>query len=154
VRKSDYLRLGRTDTNERTDVDFRQWKGQSMSWSDALKGVVGNIVGQAEQAALPDLLKSVLGTEGLQTILAKLQDAGFQAQVSSWLDKNKNNLPITADQIKAALGDEHVQQIAKSLGIPVDAILAALAEKLPELANAAGPAAAPTGTSIPDPKAS
>jgi uncharacterized protein YidB (DUF937 family) len=125
-----------------------------MSWSDALKGAVGNIVGQAEQAALPDLLKSVLGTEGLQTILAKLQDAGFRAQVTSWLDKNKDNLPITADQIKAALGDEHVQQIAKSLGIPVDAILAALAEKLPEITNAAGPAAAPGGTSVPDPKAS
>ena len=63
-------------------------------------------------------------------------------------------MPITADQIKAALGDEHVQQIAKSLGIPVDAILAALAEKLPEIANAAGPAVAPANASVPDPKAS
>jgi uncharacterized protein YidB (DUF937 family) len=141
-----------TRTNALTTI-HGQWKGQSMTWSDALKGVVGNLVGQAEQAALPDLMKSVLGTEGLQTILAKLQDAGFGTQVSSWLDKNKNNLPITADQIKAALGDEHVQQIAKSLGIPVDAILAALAEKLPEIANAAGPAVAPATASVPDPKA-
>ena len=153
VRNGECPQLGRADTNECTDVN--SWTvEQSMSWSDALKGVVGNIVGQAEQAALPDLLKSVLGNEGLQTILAKLQDAGFGAQVSSWLDKNKNNLPITADQIKAALGDEHVQQIAKSLGIPVDAILTALAEKLPEIANAAGPAVAPANASVPDPKAS
>jgi uncharacterized protein YidB (DUF937 family) len=114
-----------------------------MSWSDALKGAVGNMIGQAEQAALPGLLKNVLGAEGLQTILAKLQDAGLGAEVASWFDKNKGNLPITADQIRTALGDEHVQQLAKSLGIPVDAILAALAEKLPEIANAAGPAAAP-----------
>lgn len=114
-----------------------------MSWSDALKGAVGNIVGQAEQAALPGLLKSVLGTEGLQSILAKLQDAGFDAQVASWVDKNKANLPISVDQIREALGDEHVQQLAKSLGIPVDSILATLAEKLPEIANAAGPAADP-----------
>jgi uncharacterized protein YidB (DUF937 family) len=126
-----------------------------MSWSDALKGAVGNLVGQAEQAALPGLLKNVLGNEGLQSILAKLQDAGFGAQVASWFDKNKGNLPITADQIRAALGDEHVQQIAKSLGIPVDAILAALAEKLPEIASAAGPAANPTAPATgaaPDPK--
>ncbi len=115
-----------------------------MTWSDALKGAVGNLVGQAEQAALPDLVKGVLGTEGLQTILAKLQSAGFEDQVQSWFNKNKDSLPITADQIKTALGDEHVQQIAKSLGIPVDAILAALAEKLPEIANAAGPAANPS----------
>lgn len=130
-----------------------------MSWSDTLKGVVGSIVGQAEQGALPDLLKGVLGTEGLQAILAKLEGAGFGAQVSSWLDKNKNNLPITPEQIQTALGDEHVQQIAKSLGIPVNSILAALAKMLPELANAAGPAVDPnsaelTPPSPSDPKAS
>ena len=114
-----------------------------MSWSDAFKGAVGSVVGQAEQAALPGLLKSVLGTEGLQTILAKLQDAGLGNEVASWVDKNKGNLPISTDQIRTALGDEHVQQIAKSLGIPIDAVLAALAEKLPEAASAAGPAVAP-----------
>jgi uncharacterized protein YidB (DUF937 family) len=128
-----------------------------MTWSDALKGVVGNLVGQAEQAALPDLMKGVLGTEGLQTILAKLQTAGFGEQVQSWFDKNKASLPVSPEQIKAALGDEHVQQIAKTLGIPVDAILAALAEKLPEIADAAGPAANPAAPAnaqaVPDPKA-
>jgi len=124
-----------------------------MSWSDALKGAVGNIVGQAEQAALPGLIQNYLGQEGLQTILAKLQNAGFGKQVSSWLDQNKNNLPITADQIRTALGDEHVQQLAKSLGIPLDSILGALAEKLPEITNAAGPAVAPAGSpAVTDPK--
>lgn len=131
-------------------------KGQCMTWSDALKGVVGNLVGQAEQAALPDLIKGVLGTEGLQTILSKLQSAGFGDQVQSWFDKNKDSLPITPDQIKTALGDEHVQQIAKSLGIPVDAILAALAKELPQVAETAGPAANPSASadasSAPDPK--
>ena len=122
-----------------------------MSWSDTLKGVVGNIVGQAEEGALPELLKGVLGTEGLQSILTKLQDAGFGSQVSSWLDKNKNNLPITPEQMQTALGDEHVQQIARSLGIPVDTILAGMAKMLPEIASAAGPAANPNTT--PDPKA-
>jgi uncharacterized protein YidB (DUF937 family) len=137
--------------------NLNRWRDKTMSWSDALKGVVGNIVGEAEQAALPDLLKGVLGNEGLQTILAKLQSAGFGAQVQSWFDKNKSNLPISPDEIKTALGDEHVQQLARSLGIPVDAILAALAEKLPEIANTAGPAANPAAPAnagaIPDPKA-
>ena len=96
-----------------------------MSWSDTLKGAVGNLVGEAEQAALPELMKKVMGEEGLQSVLAKLQSAGLAAQVQSWLDKNKDNLPITADQIRKALGDEHVQQIAKSLGIPMDKVLEA-----------------------------
>jgi uncharacterized protein YidB (DUF937 family) len=76
--------------------------------------------------------------------------------VQSWFDKNKDSLPITPEQIKTALGDEHVQQIAKSLGIPVDAILAALAKELPQVAETAGPAANPSASadasSTPDPK--
>ena len=114
-----------------------------MSWSDTLKGAVGNLVGEAEQAALPGLMKKVMGEEGLQSVLAKLQSAGLAAQVQSWLDKNKDNLPITADQIRKALGDEHVQQIAKSLGIPMDKVLEVMAKFLPAAVNAAGPAVAP-----------
>jgi uncharacterized protein YidB (DUF937 family) len=114
-----------------------------MSWSDALKGAVGNLVGEAEQAALPGLMKKVMGDEGLQSMLAKLKDAGFAAQVQSWLDKNKDNLPITPEQLRTALGDQHVQQIAKSLGIPMDKVLDALAKFLPAAVNAAGPAVAP-----------
>ncbi len=115
----------------------------AMSWSDTLKGALGNLVGEAKQAALPELMEKVLGQEGLQTILSKLQGAGLAAQVSSWLDKNRNNLPITPEQLRAALGDEHVQQIAKSLGIPMDKVLELLAKYLPEAASAGGPAATP-----------
>ncbi len=109
-----------------------------MSWSDALKGAVGNLVGEAEQAAMPGLVEKVFGPQRLQSILAKINDAGFQTQVQSWLDKNKDNLPITPEQVRKALGDEHVQQIAKSLGIPMDKVLELLAKYLPEAAAAAG----------------
>ena len=104
-----------------------------MSWSDTLKGIVG----EAEQAAMPGLMEKILGPERVQSILAKLNDAGFQTQVQSWLDKNKDNLPITADQVRKALGDEHVQQIAKTLGIPMDKVFELLAEYLPQAAIAA-----------------
>jgi uncharacterized protein YidB (DUF937 family) len=120
-----------------------------MSWSDALKDAVGNVVGEAKQQVWPELVKKVMGDEGLQSVLAKLKDAGFQAQVQSWLDKNKDNLPITPEQIRKALGDQHVQQIAKSLGIPMDQVLEALAKFLPAAASAAGPAVAPSSGSKP-----
>jgi len=73
-------------------------------------------------------MKKVPVDEGLQTMLANLKDAGFQAQVQSWLDKNRDNLPITAEQVRKALGDEHVQQVAKTLGIPMDKVLEVLAK--------------------------
>ena len=88
-------------------------------------------------------MKKVMGEEGLQSVLAKLQNAGLAAQVQSWLDKNRDNLPITADQIRKALCDEHLQQIAKSLGIPMDKVLEVMAKFLPAAVNAAGPAVAP-----------
>jgi uncharacterized protein YidB (DUF937 family) len=61
----------------------------------------------------------------------------------SRLDRNKDSLPITADRVRKALDDQHVQQIAKSLGIPMDQVLEALAKFLPAAASAAGSAVAP-----------
>jgi uncharacterized protein YidB (DUF937 family) len=109
-----------------------------MSWNDALRGAVGNLAGEAEQAAMPGLIENVLGPQRLQSILAKINDAGFQTQVQSWLDKNKDSLPIAREQIRKALGDEHVQQITKSLGIPMDKVLDLLAKYLPQAAAEVG----------------
>ena len=117
-----------------------------MGWSDGLKGAIGDLVGKVEQEGLPALINQVMGAEGLQTILAKLKSGGLGAQVASWLDKNKDNLPVTPDQIRTALGDAHVQQIAKQLGIPMDAVTAALAKYLPAAVNDAGAAATPPRT--------
>lgn len=110
-----------------------------MSWSDALKNAVGGLVTEAEQ----NLAAKYLTKENLQVILAKLQEAGLGQQVQSWIDKNKQNIPITADEIRAALGDEHVKQLAQSWGISPDTLATIIAAILPHAAAAAGPAAAP-----------
>jgi uncharacterized protein YidB (DUF937 family) len=110
-----------------------------MSWRDALKGLVGDIVGHVDEGALPTLIKSLLGTEGVDAMFAKLENAGYGTHIASWCDQAKENLPITADQVKAALDDEQIEELARAIGISAEAILAALAEKLPELAPLAGP---------------
>ncbi len=105
---------------------------------DLLKGMLG---GQGEAGGLPALLSSVLGKTdlgGLQGIVAKLQDAGLGTQLQSWLG-NGTNLPITADQIQSALGNEHVQQIARQLGLPVDGAMELLAAHLPTAVDQASP---------------
>ena len=81
------------------------------------------------------------GTHPYKSV-SKAKEA-FVLPTASWLDKNKDNLPITPEQLRTALGDQHVQQIAKSLGIPMDKVLDALAKFLPAAVNAAGPAVAP-----------
>jgi uncharacterized protein YidB (DUF937 family) len=40
-------------------------------------------------------------------------------------------LPITADQLRAALGNEQTQQLVAHFGLPMDKILATIAEHLP-----------------------
>jgi uncharacterized protein YidB (DUF937 family) len=123
-----------------------------MGWSDslsgnlkgALGGAIGDLVSKAEQAGVPALINEVLGPDGLQKLLAKLKEAGLGPQVSSWLDKTRDNLPVSAEQIRTALGDARVQEIAKNLGIPMDKVTAALAKYLPVAVNeASGGGAAP-----------
>lgn len=126
-----------------------------MGLSDMLKGAASAALGQIEQQALGAALGSADGAANLQSILAKLQAGGLADQVTSWLTAGRQNLPVTAEQIKQALGDEHVRQIAASLGLPVDKVLEGLQQVLPQAAatqaaasSAAIPAAAGTGTSL------
>jgi len=82
------------------------------------------------------LAKTNLGD--LQGLVAKLQQGGLNAQVQSWLG-NGTNLPITADQLRSALGNQQVQQIARQLGLPVDEALKVVAEHLPTAVDQASP---------------
>src|SRR5579872_3755795 len=89
--------------------------------SSALKGVTG----QVDAATLPAMLNAALAKTSLgnlQGMVDALKNAGLDQQVASWLGPGKN-LPVTADQLRAALGDERVKQLAASYGIPVDAVL-------------------------------
>jgi uncharacterized protein YidB (DUF937 family) len=115
----------------------RQRGVSAMSWTDALKGSLGDILGQTEAAALPGIMNQVLRGEGLQSMLAKLQEQGLGEHVRSWLDQNRQNIPLTGDQLQSALGNEQVQQLAAAAGIPVDRLLAVVAQYLPHAASTA-----------------
>ena len=112
-----------------------------MGLFDNLGGALKGLARQAEVAALPALLSAALAQTSLgnmQGLLDKLQQSGLGPQVSSWLGDGKN-LPITADQLKAALGKEQVQQIAAHFGLPMDKILATVAEQLPAIVDKLSP---------------
>jgi uncharacterized protein YidB (DUF937 family) len=111
-----------------------------MGLLDNLGGLKG-LLGQVEAAAAPALVSALLAKTDigdLQGIVAKLQAAGFNDQVRSWLS-NGSNLPITADQLRSALGSQQVQQIARQLGLPVDQALVVLSERLPTAVDQASP---------------
>jgi uncharacterized protein YidB (DUF937 family) len=106
-----------------------------------LFGKLGGAIGQVTAAAAPALITAVLAKTNLgnlQGVVNKLQQGGLNDQVKSWLS-NGGNLPVTPDQLKAALGNEQVRQIAEHFGVPIDQALKLLAEHLPAAVDQASP---------------
>jgi uncharacterized protein YidB (DUF937 family) len=104
-----------------------------MGLFDNLGGSLGGSLGGMLGAAAPGLISAALAKTNLgdmQGIVNQLEQNGLGAQVQSWLG-NGSNLPVTPQQLQAALGDEHVRQIAEHFGVPVDQALKLLAEHLP-----------------------
>lgn len=103
----------------------------------ALKELAGQPGGPQQQqpagGVLGDILAQVLGRTDLGSLgglLQRLVQSGLATQVASWLG-NGGNLPVTADQLRKALGDETVGQLANQFNLPVDDLLRHLAEHLP-----------------------
>jgi uncharacterized protein YidB (DUF937 family) len=72
--------------------------------------------------------------------LDKLNQAGLGTEVQSWLATNGKNLPVSPAQIEAALGNQQLQQLAASFGVPVEQISNLLAQHLPAAVDQASPA--------------
>ena len=105
--------------------------------SDIFGSILGSalrgLAGQGGTGALSDILSQVLGKTDLGSIgglLQQLQQSGLGPQVASWLG-NGANLPVSVDQLKGALGDQHLRQLATQLGLPVDRLLGQLSQHLP-----------------------
>lgn len=100
---------------------------------EVLKGALGGNANPQQQQQLPDIFGQVLqntDTGGLGGLVKQLQEGGLGQQIESWLG-NGQNLPITPSQIRDALGNEQVRQIAQQFGIPVDDVLKLLSQFLP-----------------------
>jgi uncharacterized protein YidB (DUF937 family) len=108
----------------------------AIDWASLAKGVAGELEKQAPSILAQILTQNHMGD--LQGILNKLQEAGLNKQVASWLS-NSNNIPVTKEQLRAAINDRQLQEIARSLGVPVDQALDVLTKYLPDAVDQASP---------------
>jgi uncharacterized protein YidB (DUF937 family) len=113
--------------------------------SDLLGGIFGSAIkglaGQLESGALPAILSQVLGKTDLGSVgglLQQLQQSGLGPQVASWLG-NGANAPISPDQLKQALGNSQLSQLAAQFGIPIDQLLGQLSQHLPAAVDQMSP---------------
>ncbi len=104
-------------------------------------GLFDSLKGALESEALPTMINTVLAQtqyHDLPGLVAALEKGGLGPQVQSWLG-NGQNMPITADQLKAVLGNTEVQTFARQMGLPVDEVLKLMAQYLPEIVDKASP---------------
>jgi uncharacterized protein YidB (DUF937 family) len=108
-----------------------------MGLLDNLGGALGKLTEEAAPALISEALaKTNLGN--LQGLVNQLQQGGLGDQVKTWLG-NGGNQPITADQLRAALNNDQVKQIAAHFGVPVDKALDMLAKYIPSAVDQASP---------------
>jgi uncharacterized protein YidB (DUF937 family) len=110
---------------------FTQPQGGHMGLLDSMLGAVsgGNTEGGALSAVMTNLLTQHGGVSGL---LEKFQAGGLGQVAQSWVGTGQN-LPISADQIQAVLGNEHVAELAGKLGIDPQQAAQHLSNFLPQL---------------------
>jgi uncharacterized protein YidB (DUF937 family) len=108
-----------------------------MGLFDQLKSAA---IGAAATAAPALLSKALQQTDfgSLQGLVDHLRQGGLDQQVQSWLS-NGANLPVSTEQLRAALGDEHVRQLAQQSGLPIDKILELMSQHLPDVVDQASP---------------
>ena len=84
------------------------------------------------------LLESIMGiihdpqTGGLSGLAQTFKDKGLGDVVSSWISTGEN-LPVSSDQIKQALGSDQIQQISEKAGVSQAEVSNGLAGLLPEI---------------------
>ncbi len=95
--------------------------------------------------AADDMVDKVMGTindpdhGGLTAMVEKLRANGLSDKVNSWIAQGKENLPVTADQLKSALGADYIAAFAKKVGINASEAADKLAAMLPHAVDAATP---------------
>jgi uncharacterized protein YidB (DUF937 family) len=95
-------------------------------------GLFDKILGGVIGAGATTLLNSFIEKQGgLQNVVTQFEKNGFGDTMKSWISQGQN-LPITADQIRQALGSETVKELAAKMGISTDKLAEVLAQHLPQ----------------------
>jgi uncharacterized protein YidB (DUF937 family) len=91
----------------------------------------------ASTPSFSDILTSS-GFGSLGALVQHLSNGGLDQQVKSWVGTGEN-LPVTGDQLRGALGDQPAQKMGQQAGIPAERILQILAQYLPAAIDQASP---------------
>jgi uncharacterized protein YidB (DUF937 family) len=85
-------------------------------------------------AGLAPVVIGMLKSGGLQKMISGFQDKGMADKADSWVSTGDNK-PVSGNEMRVALGDEEVHQVAQQAGISEDEAADVLAKVVPEVVN-------------------
>jgi uncharacterized protein YidB (DUF937 family) len=86
------------------------------------------------QAGIMRAVTGLIAGRGLAGLVSKLSDSGLGDAVNSWVGKGEN-ASVSPDQMKQALGDDTVRQVAEEAGVSEGEAAGGLAELLPKVVD-------------------
>jgi uncharacterized protein YidB (DUF937 family) len=110
-----------------------------MGFMDILTQVT-NSIGK-EKGLNPGMLNGILDmfkSGGLRGLIDQFAGSGLEDIVKSWVGKG-GNMPVSADQLKKALGPDMLSQLADKAGVPVDKVPGLLKNVLPDIIDKVTP---------------
>ncbi len=104
-----------------------------MGLLDQISEIAKGLGGQkgANQGLLEGVADMLKGG-GLRNIVDSLMGSGLEDIVKSWVDTGSNK-PISVEQLKDALGQEKLEELASRAGIPADQTSKVLKDILPDI---------------------
>ncbi len=103
---------------------------------DILNKVKSALGGGDKQNDLMSTVINLVGGQsgGLNGLINKFTSKGLGDVIGSWVGTGKN-LPVSPDQLKSALGDDTVKNIASKLGMDTNAVTSQLSNLLPQVVD-------------------
>ncbi len=103
---------------------------------DILNTVKSALGGGDKQNDLMSTVMNLVGGQsgGLNGLISQFTSKGLGDVIGSWVGTGKN-LPVSPDQLKSALGDDTVKNIASKLGMDTNAVTSQLSNLLPQVVD-------------------
>lgn len=103
-----------------------------MGLLDMVTGALGGAGSNPLVGVVMQMLSGNGQAGGLAGLVKTFQEKGLGDQMASWIGTGENQ-PVSSDQIKTALGDEQLGQIASQLGMDQNQAAGGLAAMLPQV---------------------
>ncbi len=103
-----------------------------MDLMNSLQSALGG--GQKNNDLLSAVIELLGGKGGVNNLIGQFASNGLGDIINSWVGTG-NNLPVSPEQIKSALGQDKISNLASKLGMDQGALTSQLSNLLPDVVD-------------------